>query len=92
MKLTKRQRAERASPKGATKYARAQRKKARRARELDERSRANWAWFKENRDRLTVERRGRTPEMDALMAHIHGNPAFSLENVARAVNAKRNPS
>ena len=29
----------------------------------------------------------RTPEMEAAIAHIHGNPAFSLENVAAKVAA-----
>lgn len=29
--------------------------------------------------------RPRTPEMDAMVGHIHGNPAFSVENVAKSL-------
>jgi hypothetical protein len=34
--------------------------------------------------------RPRNPEMDALMKAVHGSPAFSLENVAKAVDAAMN--
>lgn len=38
---------------------------------------------------MTAPVNKRNPAMDAIIKHIHGNPAYSVENVAKAVSEAR---